>query len=244
MRPQPQRVESIMTREVVTVTPATGLKDAAELLVGRRISGLPVCDEQQSVVGVLSEGDLLVKEGGPETVVGVLFTTVVETKSLPSVAKAQARTVGEAMTSPAITVEPRETVAAAARTMVDRGINRLPVVADGKLVGIVTRADVIRTLTRSDEEIATEIRRAVIEPMHWVRSDSVTVDVTDGVVGLSGSVESQYDAELLERRVVGVPGVIGLRSVLAWHLDRKGRPLQERTRRWPLARRAGGQEPA
>jgi CBS domain-containing protein len=74
-------------------------------------------------------------------------------------AKLRAHTAGEAMTAPALTIEPSQPVAEAARRMVDRGVNRLPVVEDGRLVGIVTRADLVRLFTRSDEEIARAIRR-------------------------------------------------------------------------------------
>jgi CBS domain-containing protein len=129
------------------------------------------------------------------------------------------------MTSPAITVAPDELVTRAARTMVERGVNRLPVVEDGKLVGIVTRADLVRLFTRSDHEIATEIREDVAQRMLWISSNRLEIHVERGEVRLQGQVETQLDAELLEKRVPLVPGVVGVRSELTWALDRKGRPV-------------------
>jgi CBS domain-containing protein len=230
MRPKAQTVEEIMTRDPVTVTPSASLRDAAALLVEHRISGAPVVDDAGTVVGVLSEADLLVKEGGPEHVVGGLFLHPVEVAAAPSVAKWHAHTVAEAMTFPARTIEPRETVAKAARTMVEQRINRLLVVEGGALVGIVTRADVVRALTRSDDAIERDVHELVIDPMQWIRSDRVGVVVRDGVVELAGSVESEFDAELVVRNVSALPGVIGVRSALEWHLDRKGRELRKPTR--------------
>ena len=158
------RVGDVMTRDVVSVTADTRIKDVAAMLVERGISGLPVCDADGAVVGVLSEADLLVKQGGPPERSGGLFAWLVDTASSPDLAKLRAHTAGEAMTAPAITAEADTPVTEAARTMVSLGVNRLPVVEDGKLVGIVTRADLVRLFTRSDAEIAREIAQDVVEP--------------------------------------------------------------------------------
>ena len=130
------RVGDVMTRDVVSVTSETPLKDVAAMLVERGISGLPVCDADGAVVGVLSEADLLVKQGGAPERSGGLFAWLVETASAPDLAKLRAHTAGEAMTAPAVTVETDSPVSEAARTMVSLGVNRLPVVEDGRLVGI------------------------------------------------------------------------------------------------------------
>jgi CBS domain-containing protein len=221
-------VRSVMTADVVSVTPDTPIKDAAVLLSGRGISGVPVCDADGGVVGVLSEADLLVKQGGPRNVSGGLFAWLVETASAPDVAKLRARTAGEAMTSPAVTIEADAPVAEAARTMVDRGINRLPVVENGVLVGIVTRADLVRLFTRSDDEIAREIRENVAGRMLWLDANRLVVEVERGEVVLRGQLDTELEAELLEKRVVLVPGVVGVRSQLTWPVDRKGNPVEAR----------------
>ena len=225
MRTQTVQVGQVMTRDVVSVTPETPLKDVATLLVERGISGLPVRDDDGAVVGVLSEADLLVKQGGPKRPSGGVFAWLVDSATAPDVAKLRAHTAGEAMTSPAITVEAGTPVAEAARTMVELGVNRLPVVDDGQLVGIVTRADLVRLFTRSDEEIAREIREDVAGRMLWIDDSRLEVEVERGEVRLRGQLDTEVEAELLERRIQLVPGVVGVRSELTWALDRKGHPV-------------------
>ncbi len=215
------RVGDVMTRDVVSVTPDIPLKDVAAVLVERGISGLPVCGPDGVVVGVLSEADLLVKQGGSPERSGGLFAWLVETASAPDLAKLRAHTAGEAMTAPAITVETASPVSEAARTMVSLGVNRLPVVEDGRLVGIVTRADLVRLFTRSDEEIARDIRQDVVKRL-WIAPERIEVDVEQGEVVLRGEVDTEVEAALLEKRIPLVAGVVGVRSELSWAVDRSG----------------------
>jgi CBS domain-containing protein len=215
------RVGDVMTRDVVSVTSETPLKDVAAMLVERGISGLPVCDADGAVVGVLSEADLLVKQGGAPERSGGLFAWLVETASAPDLAKLRAHTAGEAMTAPAVTVEIDGPVSEAARTMVSLGVNRLPVVEDGRLVGIVTRADLVRLFTRSDEEIARDIRQDVVKRL-WIAPERIEVDVEQGEVVLRGEVDTEVEARLLEKRIPLVAGVVGVRSELSWAVDRSG----------------------
>lgn len=221
MRESTVRIEDVMTRDVVSVTPETPLKDVAAVLVERGVSGLPVCDADGTVVGVLSEADLLVKQGGAPERSGGLFAWLVDTASAPDLAKLRAHTAGEAMTAPAITVESHSPVSEAARTMVSLGVNRLPVVADGRLVGIVTRADLVRLFTRSDEEIARDIRQDVVKRL-WVAPERIEVEVEQGEVVLRGEVDTEVEAELLAKRIPLVAGVVGVRSELSWAVDRSG----------------------
>ena len=215
------RVGDVMTRDVVSVTPDIPLKDVAAMLVERGISGLPVCGPDGVVVGVLSEADLLVKQGGSPERSGGLFAWLVETASAPDLAKLRAHTAGEAMTAPAITVETASPVSEAARTMVSLGVNRLPVVEDGRLVGIVTRADLVRLFTRSDEEIARDIRQDVVKRL-WIAPERIEVEVEQGEVVLRGEVDTEVEAGLLEKRIPLVAGVVGVRSELSWAVDRSG----------------------
>jgi len=136
-------IEHLMTRDVLTVTPETSLKDVARLLVEHRISGLPVVEDGR-VVGVVSEADILFKEQGAQNESTGPFTWL--SRGGGSTAKLTASTAGEAMTSPAMTIHASATAAAAARLMIEQGVNRLPVTADGTLVGIVTRADLLESL--------------------------------------------------------------------------------------------------
>ena len=215
------RVGDVMTRDVVSVTPETPLKDVAAVLVERGVSGLPVCDADGAVVGVLSEADLLVKQGGSPERSGGLFAWLVETASAPDLAKLRAHTAGEAMTTPAVTVRAGSAVSEAARTMVSLGVNRLPVVEDGRLVGIVTRADLVRLFTRSDEEIARDIRQDVVKRL-WIAPERIEVEVEQGEVVLRGEAETEVEAELLLKRIPLVAGVVGVRSELSWAVDRSG----------------------
>jgi CBS domain-containing protein len=207
------KIRELMTTDVVTVTPETSLKEAAGLLVQHGISGVPVVDSDGAVVGVFSEADILVKEGREgrrEGLLGWLFESddVIEHKL-------EAKKVGEAMTSPAITIGPDVAVHKAATRMVDDAVNRLPVVGpDGKLLGIVTRADLVRAFTRSDEDIAAEIRNEILRRTLWLDPGSVTVRVTKGEVRLAGEVETETDRELLPLFVSRIPGVVSVQTSL------------------------------
>jgi CBS domain-containing protein len=103
--------------------------------------------------------------------------------------------------------------------MLERRVNRLPVLAGERLVGIVTRADLVRAFKRPDEEIAREIVDDAIGESLWVSRDDVTVDVKDGEVTLRGEVQARTDAQLLVRFVSMVPGVVGVSSELTWRTD-------------------------
>jgi CBS domain-containing protein len=205
------RVEDLMTRDVVSVAPSTSVKSIAETLVEHRISGLPVCEMDGTVVGVVSEGDILVRaEGRAEASRGVLGW-LIDGPSAVELVKARALTADQAMTAPAITIAPHRPAAAAARTMVERGVNRLIVVDGyGKLVGIVTRADIVRAFARPDDEIEQEIRQDVLLRMIWAEPGRVDVSVRNGEVELRGELETTSDVELLEAFVGRVTGVLSV----------------------------------
>ena len=149
---------------------------------------------------------------------------------LPDIgSKVEARTVGEAMSAPAVTIGRKRPLTEAANAMIEQGVKRLPVVdADGKLIGIITRADLVRAFVRSDEEIAKEIRDDVIRRTLWIAPETIEVSVARGEVRLSGEVETKADAELHPAFVQRVPGVVSVLSKLRWHEengDRGGRLL-------------------
>ena len=107
--------------------------------------------------------------------------------------------------------------------MIENGVKRLPVVDDGgRLIGIVTRADLVRAFVRSDEDVAREIKEDVIQRTLWIGPGDVEVEVQDGEVRLSGEVEARTDAELIPELVQRVPGVIAVLSKLRWR-DEAGR---------------------
>jgi CBS domain-containing protein len=210
----------LMTRDVVTAAPEAWLKDVAKALLEHGISGMPVCDEEGRVLGVISEADILHKERGRIERRGGPLAWLGTGMPYTDVAKAHARTAREAMTAPAITISPDRPAAAAARLMLEKGVNRLPVVSDeGTLLGIVTRADLVRAFTRSDEEIADEIREDVLKRALWLRADTIGVDVSDGVVTLDGELETDTDVLVLEKLVEKIPGVVSLRSSVISRVD-------------------------
>jgi CBS-domain-containing membrane protein len=208
-------VSKVMTRRVITVTPRTPLKDVARLLVQRRVSGVPVVDEDGTVLGVVSEGDILVKERSRTNGYGSLLDHLFEVNS--DAYKHDARDAADAMTSPPVTIRPDRAISEAAALMLDRCVNRLPVVdRHGKLVGIVTRADLVRAYVRPDEEIVAEIREDVLRRTLWIDSETVDVEVEAGEVHLAGTVVSKSDAELIPTFVERVPGVVSVLSKLTW----------------------------
>jgi CBS domain-containing protein len=163
----PARVQDVMTIEVVVAQPTTPVKQVARLLTDHRLSALPVVDGHERVLGVVCEADLL-GDGRPLA------------DGQPSA------TAGAVMTSPAVTVDPQATVTEAARRMQAAGMKRLPVVAgSGRLVGIVSRADLLRPLTCPDEEICWAIEELLGSEL-LVDPARVEVEVRDGVVSSPG----------------------------------------------------------
>ncbi len=211
------RVQDLMTTPALSIGPEASLKDVAAIFVERGVSGLPVRDAQNRVIGVVSQGDILYKEhSSPDS--GRRLGGWLRRRRA-AVLKSQARTVREAMSSPPIVVSPWSSTSEAARLMTEYGVNRLPVVKDDVLVGIVTRTDLVRAFVRSDEEIERELRDEVIERTMWLDRDSVHVDVKRGAVSLTGTLRSRSDVALLERMTARIPGVVTVTSGLEWTVD-------------------------
>jgi CBS domain-containing protein len=218
------KVQDIMTREVVTIGPEADLRDVARILVEKGISGLPVCGMQRELLGIVSEGDILVKEAGPRDESGLFgwFRRARGTR------KARALKAEDAMTMQVLTISPYASVAEAARRMSDLGIKRLPVVRDGDLVGIVSRTDLVRAFVRTDEEIRQEIREDILRRTLWLEvPEAVEVHVKRGVVRLSGQVETATDAVLVHKLVSRVPGVVSVHAELGWRFDDAERASRE-----------------
>jgi len=204
------KIRSVMSTHVVTVTPETTLKDAASRLARYGISGLPVVDDQGRLVGVVSEADILAKEAGSSPRDGLLAWLIEDERPR----HLDARTVADAMTSPALTIGPERTAREAAARMLAEDVNRLPVTEGDTLVGIVSRADLVRAFARSDSEIRQEINTEVVKQILWLDPSFLQVDVEDGEVTLSGTLDGEADIELLREFVRRVPGVVSVRSNL------------------------------
>ena len=224
-------VHELMTTPALSIGPEASLKDVAAIFVERKISGLPVCDVENHVLGVISEGDILYKEHDPKTGRRGGALAWLANGTTAAVIKSKAETVRQAMTSPPITVAPWSSVSEAARLMTERGINRLPVVKGDELVGIVTRSDLVRAFTRSDQEIERELRDEVLEHTMWLERDTVEIEVNRGAVKLAGMLPTRSDAGLLERMVARIPGVVSVATELTWNVDDTRPEREDRTGR-------------
>ena len=211
------RVVDLMASEVISVRRETPLRDAARVMVEKGISGLPVTDEDGALVGVISEGDFLRKEVDRGDVfgqglLGVLFD------SRDSLADAE--TVGEVMSDNIFTVSPDASLVEAARTMTTHGVKRLPVVTrEGRLVGVISRRDVVAAFTRPDELIDDEIREDILRRLLFLDPSLVEITVKGGVVEISGELPTKTDARLLEAMVQRTDGVIRAEFDLTWKHD-------------------------
>ena len=215
-------VQDVMTRPAISVRPETPLKHVARLLVGHRISGLPVVDEDDHVIGVVSEADFLVKEQDPDLLVRRPLVRILgkSKATRAQIAKVNAPTAGAAMTTPAVTILPTRRIAEAAAGMTTNRINRLPVVDEsGRLLGIVTRADLLRAFVRTDDELARTIREDVLLRNLWLDPLTFQIEVQEGRVLIRGHVERWSIAEMVERTVSLVPGVVDVRSLITWSLN-------------------------
>jgi CBS domain-containing protein len=214
-------VRDAMTRSVLTVPLVAPLGEVARILVENKISGVPVVDVDGTVLGVVSEADLLVKEQGAEAIRHrPLARFLGESRNTRAqIAKLEAITAAEAMTSPAVTITSGRPIHEAAAIMTARRVNRLPVVDDGRLVGIVSRADLVRAYVRSDDELTRFIRQDVILRVLWLDPDQFDVVVKGGVASISGRVERRSTAEMIERSVRMVPGVVDVRVAISWSMD-------------------------
>lgn len=214
-------VRDVMTRSIISVRPETSLKEVARLLVENRISGVPVVALDGSVLGVVSEGDLLVKEQGAEAVRHRPLARILGESSevRDQLKKLGAITAGAAMTSPAVTIEADRPIREAAATMVKDRVNRLPVMDRGALVGIVTRADLVRAYVRPDEQLAETIRKDVILGTMLLDPSSFDVSVTDGVARIRGKVDQRSSSEILGRIAAMVPGIVGVVAEVDWEIE-------------------------
>jgi CBS domain-containing protein len=157
------KVRDIMTRDVISVGTTTPLREVALILAESRISGVVVVDESRTPVGIVSEGDLLAKQlSRPAKRRDALEWIFGEHADADELRRRAAVTAAEAMSAPVVTIDADRPLREVAALMVDRDVNRLPVMADGVLAGIVTRADMVRAYLALDDEIASTIREQVL----------------------------------------------------------------------------------
>ncbi|MEU1192953.1 CBS domain-containing protein [Streptomyces sp. NPDC005859] len=233
MHGTPHIVSDVMTHTVAAIGRRATFKEIVRLMQDWNVSALPVIEGEGRVVGLVSEADLLPKEEFrdsdpdlPRSRLSSTGTPTTRLRRLSDLAKADAVTAEELMTSPALTVRPDATLAQAARTMARAKVKRLPVVdAVGLLEGVVSRADLLKVFLRTDEEIAEEVRREMVSYLFPLPNSSVRVEVRDGVVRLVGRVHDTSLIPVAARLVRAVEGVVDV----DFDLTRNGAPKKAPT---------------
>jgi CBS domain-containing protein len=194
------KVTSVMTRPVITIAPDAGVKDAAQLLVAHSISALPVVDAQGSLVGIVSEADLIPMETRPDP--------RSQATPLAPTAGSAPRKVVDVMTRTVITVDAESEVAHAARVMIESDIKRVPVMRGKRLVGILSRRDLVKVIARSDEDMQAELEGRLREA--GIRVPTGSVHVSGGVAAIE-TEELGHTRRLAESVALTVPGVLEVR---------------------------------
>jgi CBS domain-containing protein len=212
------QVRDVMTTDVATVREDTPYREIIDMVTSRRISAVPVVDDFGRVLGVVSEADLLHKVeliGEPH-----------ERRAFESRRRRHVRTKADAdvardlMTTPAVTTFADTTVVAAAKLMDHEQVKRLPVIDDlGRLVGIVTRGDLLRVHLRPDADIRRDVVRDVLHRVLAIEEGMVRVEVRDGVVTLIGQLDRRTAAELATRLAAQVSGVVAVVDKLEYDYD-------------------------
>jgi CBS domain-containing protein len=209
-------VRDVMSTHVIAVRRSAPYKEMAAMLHMQRVSAFPVLDDDNKVIGVVSEGDLLTKEAFGDSM----------PDALPGMLRGRARsqasavTAAELMTKPPVTIGPDASVTQAARLMYSRRVKRLPVVDDdGRLIGIVTRSDVLSVYSRPDADIQQEIAQDLIQGVFLDDPDRFTVVVKDGIVTIDGTPETAPTGHDIVDAARHVEGVVAVRDRLSYPPD-------------------------
>lgn len=194
----------MMNTDVIAVAPETATRDAARLMYRNRVSGLPVVDPQDHLIGIITEAD---------------FLRIELARADGSLVESYER-VGDVMTSDVVTINAETDLTEAARVMCAEDLKRLPVIgSDGRLIGIISRADIVALFTRPDDVIEDEIREDLIRRVLFVDPDAVDVRVHEGVVTFVGEIGTRTEARLIEELARRLDGVVRVDNQLDWRLD-------------------------
>jgi CBS domain-containing protein len=217
------KAADVMTLDVLTVRPETATSDIAALMLERGVSAVPVVDDQRKVLGLVSEGDLMRRvEAGTEKRRSWWLALFASNATLASeYVKSHARQAKDVMSAPAITVSEEISLADIADLIERHGIKRVPVVRDGKLVGIVSRANLLRALAtfqtaatpaKPDDRAIREAVLAELREQRWSTAGGGNVVVADGVVHLWGAITSEEERRAARVAAENVPGVIAVQD--------------------------------
>lgn len=214
-------VSDAMTQAVITAKPSMSIDETARLMVENRISGLPVIDEHDKLCGILTEGDLLRRaEIGTELTVSRWKALLMGPARLAEqYTRAHARKVQDVMTREVVTIAPSAPLADVVALMQTRDIKRLPVIEQGRLVGIISRADLMKALERLLPKASAaaledaDIQRRIFSELkrqRWKPHTYIDIGVKDGVVDVSGVILDQQVRHALRVLIEGTAGVKGV----------------------------------
>ncbi|ACL60987.1 CBS domain-containing protein [Methylobacterium nodulans] len=222
------RARDIMTEEVTGVRADLPLELAVALMLEKRISGLPVLDPDGAVIGIVTEGDLLARPelGTARPKPNWVQYLISPGRLAEAYARERGRQVGDVMTKEVVTASPDTPLDEIVDLMARRRIKRVPVVDKGRMIGIVTRADLLRALRRAleqareapprnDAAIRADVEAAFLDA-GFIPLELIEVSVTNGIVTLRGSLTDERQRAAIHAAAESVPGVVGLRDDLTW----------------------------
>lgn len=215
-------VADVMTVGAISVQRDTPFRQIVDIMELHNINAVPVVDAADHVIGLVSSADLMSKIEYAGSHGRALFE---RQRVRAARAKSTGTAAGDLMTTPVVTVSARTSLVAAAKVMDEGRFKRLPVVdQDGRLVGMVTRRDLLKVFLRPDRQIRAEIVDEVLDGIAGVEPTQVTVDVGDGVVTLLGEVDRRSLLPVVRRLVERVDGVVDVVSHLTYAVDDTRQP--------------------
>jgi CBS domain-containing protein len=212
------QVGDVMTTDVATVEESTPYRQIVDVMTARHVSAVPVVDDFRRVLGVISEADLLHKVeliGQPHE------RRLIEGRRRHAArVKADAKVAQDLMTAPAVSTMESTTLVEAARIMDRERVKRLPVTDDlGRLVGIVSRGDLLKVHLRPDDDIRNDVVTEVLHRILGIGDDAVAVTVVGGVVTLTGRLDRRSSAEIAAHLAAQVSGVVNVVDSIEFDFD-------------------------
>jgi CBS-domain-containing membrane protein len=216
------KARDIMSCPVITVAPDTPFQQIVTLLLTHRISGVPVVDEEGMLLGIVTEADLIRKEESPPPQPPIIRwhgASLWLERAVDRYQKVTASKASELMTENVVTASEETGVRELAHLMLSRGINRIPIVRDRCVVGIVTRADVLKVFERSDASIVSAVRTALAQDL-WIDPADLDISCSGGIVTVAGQVDRLSDRELVVKWIRSLDGVVNVRAdSLTYRID-------------------------
>ena len=213
------RSRELMSTSVVTVRPEATLKEVMEQMAAHRVSGVPVVDQSGRLVGIISEADILAKLEYGEKGRGLLGLLDHLAQAVGADRKLQAHTAAELMTTTVITAGPGASFRELLHLMTIHDINRIPIVEGGRVIGIVTRADILLMMARPDRAVTEDARWRLLHDL-WIDTDALDITTRNGVVTISGEVGTRTEAELVKHWVRTIEGVVDVDArTLRYRID-------------------------